>query len=159
MKNMFGINAHTACTLSGLLNFRIQFVGRRFALPYAIARRAVGALSMVLNLNLETVFEIEHIYARNRLSKENSLSDLRNLESLGNKALLEKRINIRAADYRFEDKKKYYQGFNGKKEKTGIIELIQMSEKSDFTEQDIVDRYKKIMDNFIDYLAENDLLQ
>ena len=74
MKNMFGINAHTACALSGLLNFRIQFVGRRFALPYAIAHRAVGALSMVLNLN-------------------------------------------------------------------------------------IVDRYKKIMDNFIDYLAENDLLQ
>lgn len=109
--------------------------------------------------SLETIFEIEHIYARNRFSKENSLSDSRNLESLGNKALLEKRINIRAADYRFEDKKKYYQGFNGKKEKTGIIELIQMSEKSDFTEQDIVDRYKKIMDNFIDYLAENDLLQ
>ncbi len=141
--------------LSGLCCFSFL---RRVS-PYAVKCRAVGALSMVLNLNLETIFEIEHIYARNRLSKENSLSDSRNLESLGNKALLEKRINIRAADYRFEDKKKYYQGFNGKKEKTGIVELIQMSEKSDFTEQDIVDRYKKIMDNFIDYLAENDLLQ
>lgn len=51
MKNMFGVNTHTACALSGLLNFSIQFVGCRFALPYAIARRAVGTLSMVLNLN------------------------------------------------------------------------------------------------------------
>lgn len=51
MKNMFGINAHTACTLSGLLNFRIQFVGRRFALPYAIARRAVGALLWNIQYN------------------------------------------------------------------------------------------------------------
>ena len=60
---------------------------------------------------LETVLEIEHIYARNRQDKEQSLTDIRNLEALGNKALLEKRINIRAADYRFLDKKKYYLGF------------------------------------------------
>ena len=35
---------------------------------------------------LETTFEIEHIYARNRNEKENSLTDARNVESLGNKA-------------------------------------------------------------------------
>lgn len=56
-------------------------------------------------LSLETVLEIEHIYARNRQDKEKSLFDAKNLEPLGNKALLEKRINIGAADYRFEDKK------------------------------------------------------
>ena len=39
---------------------------------------------------------------------DKTLSDKNNLESLGNKVLLEKGINIRAADYRFEDKKKYY---------------------------------------------------
>ena len=62
-------------------------------------------------LPLESVLEIEHIYARNRYDKEHSLTNPRNVEALGNKALLEKRINIRASDYRFDDKKKYYVGF------------------------------------------------
>lgn len=35
-------------------------------------------------LSLETTFEIEHIYARNRNEKENSLSDARNVECLIN---------------------------------------------------------------------------
>ena len=35
----------------------------------------------------------------------------RNVEILGNKVLLEKRLNIRASDYRFVDKVKYYKGF------------------------------------------------
>ena len=56
-----------------------------------------------------------------------TLLDPNNVESLGNKALLEKRINIRASDYRFDDKKKYYEGFTNTKgqakEGTGIIEL------------------------------------
>lgn len=112
--------------------------------------------------SLETIFEIEHIYPKNRLVRENSLSDLRRIESLGNKALLEKRINIRASDYRFDDKKKYYQGFitaKGRKEKTSIVELIRMaSDYTDFTEEDIVRRYNKIMDSFIAYLSDNDLL-
>ena len=77
-------------------------------------------------LSLETIFEIEHIYAKSRREKGDFLSN-RGVESLGNKALLEKRINIRASDYRFDDKKKYYRGFitaKGKKEKTGVVELI-----------------------------------
>lgn len=57
-------------------------------------------------LSLETAFEIEHIYARNRVNSENSLSDWQKVDALGNKILLEKRINIRASDYRFTDKKK-----------------------------------------------------
>lgn len=113
---------------------------------------------------LETVLEIEHIYARNRYDKDKSLTDVKNLEALGNKALLEKRINIRAADYRFEDKIKYYQGFvnsrNQKKEGTRNHELHHLSETlTDFTEKDILDRNEEIMAKFLDYLRENGLLK
>ena len=113
---------------------------------------------------LETVLEIEHIYARNRYDKDKSLTDVKNLEALGNKALLEKRINIRAADYRFEDKIKYYQGFvnsrNQKKEGTRNHELHHLSETlTDFTEKDILDRTEEIMAKFLDYLRENELLK
>lgn len=115
-------------------------------------------------LSLETVFETEHIYARNRHEKEGTLTNPGNVESLGNKALLEKRINIRASDYRFSDKIKYYCGFtNAKgqtKEGTGIIELQTMSSTSvDFTENDIIKRYNAIMNAFIEYLDMNALLQ
>lgn len=41
-------------------------------------------------LSLDTVLEIEHIFARNRQENEKSLKDENNLECLGNKALLEK---------------------------------------------------------------------
>ena len=113
---------------------------------------------------LETVLEIEHIYARNRYDKDKSLTHVKNLEALGNKALLEKRINIRAADYRFEDKIKYYQGFvnsrNQKKEGTRNHELHHLSETlTDFTEKDILDRTEEIMAKFLDYLRENGLLK
>ena len=40
-------------------------------------------------LSLETAFEIEHIYARNRVNSENSLSDWQKVDALGNKILLE----------------------------------------------------------------------
>ena len=115
-------------------------------------------------LSLETTFEIEHIYARNRNEKEDSLTDARNVESLGNKALLEKRINIRASAYRFTDNKKYYEGFTNSrgqiKEGTGVVELLDLTATSaDFTEKDIIDRYKKMIDCFINYLQKNGLLK
>ena len=115
-------------------------------------------------LSLETVFEIEHIYAKSRQDKEKSLANTSNLESLGNKALLEKRINIRASDYRFVDKIKYYQGFtnsqNQVKDGTKIYELTNLaSNATDFTETDIVDRNKNMMNTFIEYLYSNNLMQ
>lgn len=115
-------------------------------------------------LPLETILETEHIYSRGRYDKELSLKNKSNLESLGNKALLEKRINIRAADYRFEDKKKYYLGFtnskNQKKEGTKIKELINLANNnSDFTEADIENRTKDMMDKFIDFLSQYELTQ
>ena len=115
-------------------------------------------------LSLETVFEIEHIYARNRQDKEHSLSDTKNLESLGNKAILEKRINIRASDYKFADKVKYYQGYiNSRKqakEGTKNQELLTIADTAtDFCESDITKRHDLIIDSFVNYLAANNLIK
>lgn len=113
-------------------------------------------------LSLETKLEIEHIYAKNRNEKENSLSNEKSVELLGNKALLEKKINIRASDYRFMDKAVYYKGYINKrgqqKDGTKIVELLELANsRTDFTESDIKERNNKIMDTFIDYLKENGL--
>ena len=115
-------------------------------------------------LSLESMFEIEHIFARNRQEKEKGLRNAKNMESLGNKALLEKRINIRASDYRFSDKKKYYLGFinnkNQKKEGTKLVELIDLAGSfNDFVESDIQERCENILDTFMEYLSANDLTQ
>lgn len=113
-------------------------------------------------LSLETVFETEHIFPTERQNREGLLNDTRNLEALGNKALLEKRINIRASDYRFADKKKYYLGFTNSrgqvKEGTKVQELIDLAQSaSDFTEVDIQMRNRKIMNAFLQFLRNNEL--
>lgn len=113
-----------------------------------------------------TIFEIEHIYARNRNDKEHTLSKASNIELLGNKAILEKRINIRASDYRFEDKKKYYLGYTNKrnepKEGTVVKELENFandSSRTDFNEQDILTRTDSILESFFDYLKDENLYE
>ncbi len=114
-------------------------------------------------LDLDIRFEIEHIYPKNRYENEKGLSSDTILESLGNKALLEKRINIRASDYRLVDKKKYYNGFTnarGKvKEGTKIVELLDIAKKGDYLESDIAEREELIFKTFIDYLKENGLVK
>lgn len=117
-------------------------------------------------LNIETKFDIEHVFPRNRQNKgeENTLVNLENLESLGNKSLLEKKINIRASDYRFTDKTKYYKGYynsrNQKKEGTEIAELLSLSKTlNDFTEADIESRKENIINRFIHYLESYKLLK
>lgn len=114
-------------------------------------------------LNLNTKFQIEHIFPKKRQEHEKILKDKNNLESIGNKVLLEEEINIRASDYRFQDKKKYYQGFttdSGKvKEGTKIQELLSFADnKDDFVESDIAERAEMIKQTFIDYLKATDLL-
>lgn len=111
---------------------------------------------------LDVTLEIEHIFSRKRQENERSLTDKNSLESLGNKALLEKSINIRASDYRFADKKKYYIGFTNDKGKvkdgTKIVELAEMATKQDdFAESNIINRKKEIIDAFIEYLELNQL--
>lgn len=113
---------------------------------------------------LGTAFQIEHIYAKKLHEFENSLSNTRNLEALGNKILLEKRINIRAADYRFADKVRYYNGYtNARKEwkdGTQINELQKLAATlNDFTENEIVQRNALIIQKFIEYLKKNDLIK
>jgi hypothetical protein len=111
----------------------------------------------------DTTLEVEHVYARKRAEGE-PLASRANLEALGNKALLEKRVNIRAADYRFEDKRKYYLGFtdgNGKqREGTANAELRSMAQEyDDFAESDIEARTDEIIDAFVGYLRDNGLLK
>lgn len=113
-------------------------------------------------LPLDSRFEVEHVYAKNRNEKEKTLSDVSNVDKLGNKALLEKKINIRASDYRFQDKKVYYKGFVNKhgklKSGTKNIELLKMAdERNDFTEIDILERDDRIISAFIDYIKENEI--
>lgn len=113
-----------------------------------------------ININ----FDIEHIFSKKRQENENTLSNTKLIESLGNKSLLEKTINIRASDYRFSDKIKYYKGFindKGKKiEGTMISELIQLANtKTDFTEEDIIERNEKIVNGFINFLKQKKLLK
>lgn len=92
------------------------------------------------------------------------MSDVRSLELLGNKALLEKRINISASDYRFVDKVKYYRGFiNGRgqvKEGTKIYGLLEMAKTcSDYTEMDILQRNDGIFSTFLEFVRDNGLGQ
>ena len=113
-------------------------------------------------MDLDTTLEIEHIYAKKR-NEIDPLVDQSSLEALGNKALLEKRVNIRAADYRFCDKRKYYEGYtdgNGKRKAgTKIAELKRLTQAmEDFTEIDIATRTARIIDAFVDYLGDNGLL-
>lgn len=114
-------------------------------------------------MSLEKSFEIEHIFAVNRQEKEKSMLDPKNLESLGNKAILEGRINIRASDYRFEDKKKYYSGFTTAKGVikygTQVVELAEMAKnRQDFVEKDIVSRHEEILSKFFKYIEDKGLM-
>ncbi len=115
-------------------------------------------------IKLDTKLEIEHIYPKKRQENEKSLSDKNNIEKIGNKALLEESINIRASDYRFTDKMKYYTGFvNDKgvyKEGTKDNELIRLStNNNDFKEKDILDRTEQIFMEFIKFVREQDLFK
>lgn len=114
-------------------------------------------------LPFESRLDIEHIFPRGRQDKERSLSNVRNLEALGNKALLEKRINISASDYRFIDKTKYYKGYinmrKQMKEGTQIKELLEFANtRTDFQEKDIVQRTASIIFAFTEYLGQNGLV-
>lgn len=111
-----------------------------------------------------TILEIEHIYSRARQEKEHSLANPKNIESLGNKSILEKGINIRASDYKFGDKVKYYNGYktktNQEKEGTKVKELRDLAAAAtDFTETDIVTRNAKIIHGFMEYMDSNGLLK
>lgn len=115
-------------------------------------------------ISLGEKLEVEHIFSRKRQEIENSLSHKNILEKLGNKALLEKNINIRAADYRLEDKKKYYEGYtndkNVKKHGTKNKDLLNISKNyKKFDEDEILSRTNDIFREFIDFVRKQDLLK
>ena len=115
-------------------------------------------------LPLELKLQVEHIYAKNRYEKELSLTNPKKIESLGNKSMLERRINIQASDYRFQDKCDYYEGFpnnpNKKRKGTKIKELLDLSNNlNDFTEDEIRNRETKIISSFTKFIKDNELLK
>lgn len=113
-------------------------------------------------LDVNEAFQIEHIFAKKRHEMEGSLDDIKNLESLGNKVLLEESINIRASDYHFQDKKKIYIGEvrRGKnRDKSKIYEISELSVRTNFEEQDIIDRNSQILNKFFQFLEKENLLE
>ena len=130
--------------------------------------KSMLALRMMLNKEqsypkLSQQFDIEHIYPRKRQENEKGLSNNRQIDLLGNKYLLEKRINIRASDYRFEDKIKYYQGFdNSRGQRIGGTENLELKNISNvykkFGEKEIVERTDLFIDEFVNLLDQNGLI-
>ena len=113
--------------------------------------------------DVDKAFEIEHIIARERQSRDKVLSSSQKLESLGNKVILEKGINIRAADYRFKDKFKYYQGYESKGRKKGgtvVKELLDFTvTRTDFVESDVDNRFEDICRLFMKFVEDNKLFK
>lgn len=112
-------------------------------------------------LDLKESFDIEHIYSKKRQQIEKGLQSDSILESLGNKVLLEESINIRASDYRFEDKKKIYSGAQrrGKnKDSSKIHEIGDLILYKEFNEQHVKDRSKAILDRFFQFLHSENLI-
>ncbi len=112
-------------------------------------------------LDVKEIYHLEHIYPKKRQEMEKGLKLERNLDSLGNKILLEASINIKASDYHFEDKKKIYSGEQrrGKnKDASRIAEIADLIRQSDFEEKHLIDRSTSILDKFFDFLQKEDLI-
>ena len=112
-------------------------------------------------LDIKEIFHLEHIYPKKRQEMEKGLQSESNLDSLGNKILLEASINIKASDYRFEDKKKIYSGKQrrGKnKDASKIAEIANLISYPEFEEKQLTDRNKLILDEFFNFLQREDLI-
>ena len=114
--------------------------------------------------SLDVNFDIEHILAKGRQEIDSTLKNRKNLECLGNKELLERKINIPASEYRFKDKKKFYYGFTtdkgAKKGGTNIKDLIELADTHEnFEEVDIIERNNKILNEFYKFLKRNNLFK
>ncbi len=115
-------------------------------------------------LDIKTKLEIEHIYPKKRQEHEKSLSSRNVLERLGNKALLEEKINIRASDYRFEDKVKYYKGFTTDrgvvKQGTKNNELVNLANThNDYNEEAIQSRTEDMYTSFLAFVQKENLFK
>jgi len=112
-------------------------------------------------LDVNEIYHLEHIYPKKRQEMEGGLKSEDNIDSLGNKVLLESSINIRASDYRFEDKKKIYSGEQRRgnyKDPSKIHEITEFVGYKEFEEKQIVDRNTSIIDQFFGFLQREDLI-
>ena len=112
-------------------------------------------------LDVNEIYHLEHIYPKKRQEMESGLKSEDNIDSLGNKVLLESSINIRASDYRFEDKKKIYSGEQRRgnyKDPSKIHEITELVGYKEFEEKQIVDRNSSIIDQFFGFLQSEDLI-
>ncbi len=78
-----------------------------------------------------------------------------------NKVLLEASINIKASDYRFEDKRKIYSGEVRRGKNKGaskIAEIIDLSGYKAFDEQQIINRNRCILNRFLAFLQNEGLI-
>lgn len=108
------------------------------------------------NLDLRKEYDIEHIYAKKLYDDIGGLEDKKTLELLGNKSLLEKRINVRVSDNWFEVKCTMKNGYNA----SVIKEMQEMADNygKRFEEKDILSRNKKIHEAFLKFLKTNGIL-
>lgn len=144
---------------------RSMFENFSFGNQRSITRSMLTWFAFTFNdqklLNIKDEFEIEHIYSKKRQQIETGLKIAGNLESLGNKILLEGSINVRASDYRFEDKKSIYSGVQRRsknKDSSKISEINDLIKLSSFNEENIQNRHKIILDKFFEFLSAEGLL-
>ena len=112
-------------------------------------------------LDLKEIYHLEHIYPKKRQEMEKGLKSESKIDSLGNKILLEASINIKASDFRFEDKKKIYSGKQrrGKNnDASRIAEIADLICYPEFEEKQLMDRSVSILDKFFDFLQTEDLI-
>ena len=104
-------------------------------------------------LNFDFGFEIEHIHKKGTIAPAY-------YEMLGNQTLLERKIKSSASNLDFPDKRKYYNGIPRiSREGTKIIELQQIAGLNSFNIKDINQRNKKIIDTFISFIEQNQLVK
>lgn len=112
-------------------------------------------------LDINEMYHLEHIYPRKRQEMEGGLKAESSLDSLGNKVLLEESINIKASDYRFDDKKKIYSGEHRRgrnKNASTIAEVSSIASYHEFEEKQIIERSALILDMFFDFLRREELV-
>ncbi|MBR0238885.1 MAG: DUF262 domain-containing protein [Thermoguttaceae bacterium] len=135
---------------------RFEFTNNRPITKAMLAWWAMRNQSQEKIPSLDTKFDIEHIFAKNssvQLEKDE------NLEALGNKSLLEPKINHKVTNFEFPKKKPFYKGENRKCPKTVIEDLLDLAKKDDFLEKDIEERTREMISSFIQYIADNRLLK
>lgn len=159
-------NAYTSLYKEGILDFRTntkQILENKdfFRQQFFKAKSLIPAL-LLLNLYLKypeqepcVKAEIEHIFPkttnwRNSYAGWSKDEAYPHIESIGNKIWLEKRLNIKASNHYFDDKKEKYK--NSK-----FLEAQEManSSKNDWLKADIEARNEEIFERLYQFFSEN----